>query len=284
MTRSCCALLTLAGCLPTLPTLDDPCGAFPQAGLYRLPLDDAEGKQRVNLVYVPRGTGPRDLVFMLHGAGQNPDIMQSVTGWNEQAERQGFAVVYPPGTGGMDKVWNAGDNPYTDADDVAYLDRVAETATERLCGARILAVGFSNGASMAHTWGCQSPWPDAIVPTEGAYLADRCPEIPKPIRAYHGTADTTVPIEGAVREGVAIPGLDETMALKAEQNACEDLPPTVTTAGAETCETWQGCAASTVACTLSGWGHRYPGGDNRVGLPFDATADSWAWFDAVVPR
>lgn len=273
------AALLMTGCLPTLPVLADPCGPFPEPGYYKLPVTDAGGRSRDPFVYVPTGQGPRDLVFMLHGAGQEPQDMMSVSGWSELADTEGFAVVYP---GGLGNVWNAAENPLTDEDDVGYLDRVAEMATAQMCGDRILALGFSNGAAMVHTWGCQSAWPDAIVPTEGAYLIDRCPEAPLATRVYHGTEDPTVPYEGAVRNGVEVPSVADFTAVRKEQNSCSAEPVDVERSGDERCEVYS-CEESLVVCTLTDWTHRYPGGDNTQNQPFDATRDSWEWFDAL-PR
>jgi polyhydroxybutyrate depolymerase len=273
------ALLGLAGCIPELPVLDDPCGAFPDPGLYELTVDTPDPGKRKPLVYVPDGEGPRPLVFMLHGAGQSPRDMEEVTGWNDLADREGFAVIYPGGTGLFAKLWNATDaNPYTDADDVAFLDQTARLATDRLCGAGILAVGFSNGASMVHRWGCESEWPDAIAPTEGGYLVDDCPEAPVASLIWHGTDDPTVPYDGATRDGVVLPSVVEVTEIKREQNGCTDTLPEVEENGDASCVRYA-CETPLTVCTLDGWNHRYPGGTN-VGAQqdFDATTDSWAWF------
>ncbi|MBA2319952.1 MAG: hypothetical protein H0V89_02245, partial [Deltaproteobacteria bacterium] len=269
----------LTGCIPELPTLDDPCAAFPDPGLYELSVETADRGKRKPLVYVPAGVGPRPLVFMLHGAGQTPRDMEEVSGWNALADQEGFAVVYPGGIGLVGRVWNATDeNPFTDADDVAFLDATAALATERLCGAEILASGFSNGGSMVHRWGCESAWPTAIVPTEGGYLIDDCPDAPVSTRIYHGTADATVPYQGASQNGVELPSIAELTAIKLEQNGCDASLPVTSVEGAASCATWP-CETPLVVCTLDGWNHRYPGGTNTGGLRFDATADSWAWFE-----
>ncbi len=274
-----CLLVGITGCLPTLPRLGDPCGAFPEPGLYKLPVSDPEGRSRDPFVYIPAGEGPRDLVFMLHGAGQEPQDMVRVSGWSDLADQEGFAVVYP---GGVGNLWNAAENPYTDANDVGYLDAVAAEATARMCGDRVLALGFSNGAAMVHTWGCQSDVPDAIVPTQGAYLIDRCPDAPIATRVYHGTADTTVPYEGDDRDGFLVPGVAEFTGIRVEQNACAPEPVDTERAGDSRCEIYA-CEESLVVCTIEDWTHAYPGGENTNGREFDATTESWEWFDGL-PR
>jgi polyhydroxybutyrate depolymerase len=275
--------LGLAACIPELPVLDDPCGEFPDPGLYKLTIETSDKGKRKPYVYVPSGAGPRHLVFMLHGAGQSPDDMELVSGWNALADREGFAVVYPAGTGFLRKLWNATDeNPFTDADDVAFLDETAVVATERLCGAEVMAVGFSNGGSMVHRWGCESAWPTAIVPTEGGYLVDDCPDAPVATRIYHGTGDATVPYDGATRDGVELPSVAEVTAIKQQQNGCDATPPTTSVEGAESCATYR-CDTPLVVCTIGDWNHQYPGGENTAGKQFDATSESWSWFEENWP-
>ncbi len=270
--------LGLSACIPELPILDDPCAAFPDPGLFELTVDTPDRGKRRPLVYVPEGSGPRHLVFMLHGAGQGPRDMEAISGWSALADREGFAVVYPGGVGIIGRIWNATDkNPYTNADDVSFLDQTAALASDRLCGADVLAVGFSNGGSMVHRWGCESIWPSAIVPTEGGYLVEDCPTGPVETRIYHGLDDATVPYDGASRDGVVLPSIGALTAIKRGDNGCTTDPPTIAENGTASCATYA-CETPLVVCTLADWSHQYPGGANTSNLPFDATEDSWAWF------
>lgn len=55
-------------------------------------------RTRKYLVYVPRGktgTRARPLVLVLHGCSQNNRDIESITGFNELADRHGFLVAYP---------------------------------------------------------------------------------------------------------------------------------------------------------------------------------------------
>jgi len=74
---------------------------------------EVEGRTRRYLVHVPAGsdaTKPAPVVLVLHGAGTNGRMMPLVTGFSAKADREGFIVAYPDGTGaaGPLLVWNAG--------------------------------------------------------------------------------------------------------------------------------------------------------------------------------
>ena len=62
----------------------------------------SSGQTRKYLVYVPESYDPdkeTPLVISIHGFVQWPAHQQSMTGWNFVADRNGFLVVYPKGTG-----------------------------------------------------------------------------------------------------------------------------------------------------------------------------------------
>jgi polyhydroxybutyrate depolymerase len=76
-------------------------------------------QKRTYLVHVPKGHDPKQpapVVLALHGAAMNGSMMVWFTGLNKKADKAGFIVVYPSGTGigpfltwiGPFLTWNAG--------------------------------------------------------------------------------------------------------------------------------------------------------------------------------
>ena len=74
----------------------------------------SSGEAREYLVYVPRShdrSKATPLVISMHGAAMWPAAQMQVSQWNRVADRHGFIVVYPSGTGlARHKAWRAGDD------------------------------------------------------------------------------------------------------------------------------------------------------------------------------
>lgn len=281
-------VLALSACLPSLPVLDDPCAPFPEPGLYLHRVDTDDGGRKA-YVYVPEGSGPRDLIVALHGAGESASDFGAVTRFMAASEEQGggYVSVFPQGKGFPLNAWNAGDccggvdEHNGDVDDVAFLDQLVDEVVPLVCGARVLATGFSNGAMLAHRWACRSDRVDGAMPVSGPLLVDACDGPPLPIRHVHGLADTRVPFSGGGGDGLGgnvYPPVDETMAIWQTRNGCDTtLAPVEDIRGETTCTTWS-CTATTTLCTVAGWDHRWPGGIHADALTSDATTDAWSWF------
>jgi polyhydroxybutyrate depolymerase len=275
-------LLLLAACLPDLPTVSDPCGAWPDGGgLYRLPFEAPDSRTRHPYVYVPSGKGPRDVVFLLHGRGSSGPSMAEVTGFLDEADRRNLVLVYPNGLG-FPKEWNAGPQFRQTQDDVAFLESLAAELDDRVCARRRVAVGFSNGMMMAHRWACEGEALDAIGGSAGPLMTKSCGGDPMPMRQYQGAADPVIPIDGGPSFGVQVPSLSSSMALWRERNQCDASEPEVTVTGDTTCTRWQ-CAAPTEQCVVAGWPHRWPGGVNGASTDADATAALLEFFRTSVP-
>ena len=72
-----------------------------------------EGEQRGYLVHVPPrydAATPVPVVLAFHGGGANADNMVVFSGLNEKADQAGFIVVYPAGSGRLQRMltFNAG--------------------------------------------------------------------------------------------------------------------------------------------------------------------------------
>jgi polyhydroxybutyrate depolymerase len=70
-------------------------------------------RTRNYLVHVPQGYDAKKavpVVLAFHGGGSNPQQMVKFCGLNDKADKEGFLVVYPSGSGRLASVltWNAG--------------------------------------------------------------------------------------------------------------------------------------------------------------------------------
>lgn len=294
MNRGLPLALLLGGCVATLPDVADPCAAWDEPGLYRLKIDPDDSRTRKTWVYVPPQAGPRDIVVMLHGGAQSSRKFSDVTSFIPLAREEGFVAVFPDGLGWPLRSWNAGACCGTTGEDrrnigdAEFLDQLVRELSPRVCGDRVLASGFSNGAMMAHRWACEGEAVDAVAPVAGPLTSepDRCDGAPLPIRHYHGTADTVVPAKGGsggTLEEHHFRSVEETMAVWRGRNQCTDDPPVFTRIGEDTmCAAWT-CGAPTELCLIEGWPHAWPGGIHAERTDADATRTIWSWFNGLQP-
>jgi polyhydroxybutyrate depolymerase len=279
-------LLWLTGCIRELPVLDDPCGPWPEQALYKVTID--VDQTRKPYVYVPwTDEGPRDVVMLLHGAGATGPKFEEITQFEALADEKGFVLVYPNGLGWPLRTWNADDGFESDADDVGFLDALSREVTDRVCGRRVLGTGFSNGSMMIHRWSCEGKVPpDAMVVSSGPLMQSECPKaVPTPLRHYHGTEDTIVPVEGGEGTsgaGIVFPSVVQTMEIWREINQCSQAEPSTTYDGDTECSAWD-CVVPTELCLIQGWPHLWPGGIRSAGTDADLTFTAWQFFDSVVP-
>ncbi|MEQ1564370.1 MAG: hypothetical protein ABMA64_01945 [Myxococcota bacterium] len=278
-TPSCAVLawLAAAGCLSDLPDLSDPCAPWPDPGMFRVSIDEPNEPNRRPYVYVPGTEGPREVVVLLHGGGMSGPKIAEVTGYQTKAEQEGFVLVYPNGLGWPIRHWNAGPG-FGDTDDVKFLDDLLAEILPKVCGDRVLATGFSNGAMMAHRWACETEgFVDVVGVSSGPLLLDQCDGPPMPMRHYHGVLDPIVPIEGGEGHGEVYPGVEEMAAVWRKRNLCADGEPEFREDGDTTCASWD-CAAPTEVCLIDGWRHMWPGGIHAAETEADATDALWDFF------
>jgi polyhydroxybutyrate depolymerase len=108
---------------------------------------------------VERGA-PLPVVLAFHGGGGNAEGFEAYAGLDTLADRAGFLVVYPDGTGPLRRrllTWNAGPDccGYArthDVDDVGFAMAVLDDLARRtpVDSLRVYATGHSNGAMMAY--------------------------------------------------------------------------------------------------------------------------------------
>ena len=114
------------------------------------------------------------LVVMLHGGFGSGIQAEKAYGWDVEAEREHFLVVYPDG---VNHAWNTGGGccgtpAKQGIDDVAFLQAVVATVEARppVDPGRIYATGISNGGIMAYRLACDTDLFAAIGPDSATLL------------------------------------------------------------------------------------------------------------------
>ena len=166
-------------------------------------------RTRTYLVYVPKSydaTNPVPLILAFHGGGSNAEQMVRFCGLNELADKAGFLVVYPNGTGRVKTAltWNGGNccgyAMQNQVDDVAFVKALLDDLEKNanIDAKRIYATGMSNGAIMAYRLASElSDRIAAIAPVAGPMGSESCnPKRPVPVIHFHGTDDEFAPYKG----------------------------------------------------------------------------------------
>ncbi len=178
-------------------------GALPAARSDARALD-VHGQARAYRLHLPanRKPGSMPLVIVLHGGGRgNTDKMESL-GFDDLADRDGFAVAYPEG---INHHWNDSrvGNDAADVDDVGFMRALIDelVATEKIDGKRVFVTGASNGGIMAYRLGCElADRIVAIAPViagiPGPIAATCHPARPISVLAINGIDDPLVPYTG----------------------------------------------------------------------------------------
>lgn len=286
-----------------------------------------EGRLRSARVFVPaRGASPGPqpgqengfpLVLAFHGGGGRASSFAASNGLEAVAEREGFVVVHPDGTGpaGL-HTWNAGafccgSARDENVDDVGFVRALVAELAARFAMAqipldlkRIYATGHSNGAMITYRIAEETGTRllAAIVPVAGARApdaADALEAIPllhihsidDPRALYHGGTGPPFPLTNHRVDHPAVPA---TLAAWRSANGCDagegeqvalrvgraPLP----SGGEQRAELvrWAGCAsgAPVYHWRLEGVGHGWPGHELRR-LRQEVTGPSTTLIDAA---
>ncbi len=171
------------------------------------------GRNRFFKVHLPLGyTVQKEypVVFVFHGGGGNPDNIEKTTDFSAKADKEGFIVVYPYGTGSFPKkllTWNTWDCcGYADKkniDDVSFIKKVLEIIKTKYSVNQnmIFATGLSNGGMMCYLLACEMPDQFAAVAPVAATMFDenQCTansEISMII--FNSIDDKHIPYEGGI--------------------------------------------------------------------------------------
>lgn len=236
------------------------------------------GDERRYLLYVPKGYSsdqPVPVVLNFHGGAGHPAAQVELTGMNRTADRHGFAVVYPFGSGVLERrilTFNAGTccgyARDKTVDDLAFVEALLDDLSRAVCidRTRIYATGHSNGGMMAHRLGCQlSEEIAAVASVAGPIGLTGChPSRPMPVLHIHGTADRCAPYgggAGASRHAGKFRSVEDTRKIWLSADDCSGEPEVSFSEGDTTCLRWTECAgrSEVVICTIAGGGHAWPG-------------------------
>ncbi len=264
------------------------------------------GELRTYRLFVPAELEPSGaaLVVALHGGGGNAANLERSIRMNELAEREGFLVVYPNGSGRLDEVlltWNAGNCcGYAldqQVDDVGFLRALVDQLQVAfpLDPGRIYATGMSNGGMMSYRLACEAA--DlfaAVAPVAGALNVEDCePSEPVSVLAIHGTADQHVLFEGGApavtvdTQARVDRSVHYALTFWAARDGCE-LEPATSQVGSVLHEIYSDClpGLGVELLGVEGGGHAWPGaarfspqGDEPYsGL--NASLEMWEFFEA----
>jgi polyhydroxybutyrate depolymerase len=285
-------------------------------GDYELSLPSG-GRNRSFLLHVPNQVKeevPLPVVVNFHGSGSNATQQRRYSGMNVAADRHGFVVVYPNGTGrvsGQRQLlsFNAGGccgaPMRNDVDDVGFTEAILTVLAERMAldPLRMYATGMSNGGMMAHRLAADSQRIAAVASVAGQLAVTSFrPSHPVSVMEFHSVDDRWARFDGrpdGSRMRPSYPsvqrGIDEWVA----HNECPAEPdggePIVGATGSAnegqsvTRLTYGPGAEGTevVFYKFSGVGHVWPG--SLMSLPWltgrpttllDANEVMWAFFSA----
>ena len=178
-----------------------------------------DGQMRFFNVVLPSSYNSSDsypLVFVFHGGGGNGRNIEDTTDFTKKADDEEFIVVYPYGTGRLNKIlltWNCGfccgyalEN---DVDDVGFIRALYEhlEAEYSIDPNMVYATGISNGGIMSYRVGAELSDIFAAIAPVAAQIGGQAteddelwqipePEFPVSVIAFNGMNDSRVPYDG----------------------------------------------------------------------------------------
>lgn len=247
-----------------------------------------EGLHRSYLAHVPPRydpATPMPVVLAFHGGGANADNMVVFSGLNEKADQAGFIVVYPAGSGRLQRMltFNAGNccghAAASNIDDVAFtralLADLAKVAN--VDPRRVFATGMSNGAMMSYRVASElSDRIAAIAPVSGPMGTKECrPNRPVPVMHFHGDGDEFAPFGGGKGRGPSgtnFYSVQHSIDAWVAANGCDTTPTTTRLVDRQDDGTTVRLvrhgsgreASEVVLVVIEGGGHTWPGKDPRM--------------------
>lgn len=197
---------------------------------------------RMATIHLPDGYRESEnypLVLVLHGGGGNGGNAKEMTGMNKVADKNGFIVVYPNGTGKLNNrllTWNAGDccgyAQENQIDDVGFLVSLIDTLVQRLPvnKKKVYATGMSNGGMMAYRLAHDRPDMVAAIAPVVATMAlnEISPKGSVSVLAINGMKDQHVPYEGGIGPESIVKQdwrpVEESIMTWVRANQCDPVP------------------------------------------------------------
>jgi polyhydroxybutyrate depolymerase len=253
---------------------------------------DYNGQSRSYILHLPpsyNGENQMPLVVVLHGGGGNAENIEDATGFSKKADEEGFIVVYPDGSGRLDRyllTWNSGfccgyalEN---NIDDVGFIRALIGYLQEKYTINRnmIYVTGISNGGMMSYRLGAElSDIVAAIAPVAGSIGGKATEEdptwcIPEPdyplsVIIFHGTNDSRVPYDGGIPTANDTKGafsylsVNDSVSFFVTHNQCDTFPQrNISKSGNIIMDLYTGGLNNTevVLYTIVNGTHSWPGG------------------------
>lgn len=256
------------------------CGSSSTAGDFVETVDGRSYRLHVPASYSPNV--PAALVVNFHGYDRTAAEQEQYSGLVPVADRQGFILVTPEGSGSPQGWDVVGVYAEDGVDDVAFTSALVQQVRSQLCidSARIYAIGISNGAEMASQVACDVPETFAAVAAIAGVINQDC-TTPVPVVAFHGTADENVLFDWA-------PAAVEAWATT---NGCSLTAQTTPISEHVELVAYHGCTsgADVAFYIINGGGHTWPGAADDSGgvgpTTHEISASEIAWqFFAAHPR
>lgn len=194
---------------------------------------------RYYFVHIPPArSGKRALVINLHGGGGQGRRQEEFSAMDKTADKYGFYVVYPNGTGRLHNrllTWNAGNccgYAYEHhIDDVGFISHLLDVLIKQypVDPRRVYVTGMSNGAMMSYYLAEKLPKRiAAIAPVAGGHMPDTHKAIePMPIMHFHSLDDPRALYHGGLappfpftKRRVVHPDIDAVLAAWARIDDC----------------------------------------------------------------
>lgn len=253
------------------------------------------------------------LVLMLHADGDSGEQVARTTGFTDVADREGFIVAFPDGTGPARHrrlTWNSGGLPVyavdRDIDDVGFLREVIADIGRRtpVNVSRVFAVGHSNGGMMCHRLAREAGDLFAGIAVVGGAMnfTKVTSAMPLGVLIIHGSDDQHVLYHGGKpraakgRVGRRVDAsVQDAVDYYIRRNALHGYPKSATDpfkslVKVDTYGTGQdgnGSWAPVRVITLTGGGHAWPGAGEPLAkggdrpFDYDATQNIWDFFSIV---
>lgn len=197
---------------------------------------------------------------------------------NQTSDREGFAVLYPEGTPdptlkeGALLNWNHGQSKgLSNMRDSFFIFSAVRELMQfiPIDTKRIFVTGISAGAFMAYRLACEWQGIAALAPIAGT-LTHRSCSVKRPLSllAFHGTSDSSVPIEGgscAGKQCQNLPPVEKGIDLFEQFNQCNPSHRQVRKGSAVEIRSNSSCqSGSEVALVkILGGGHSWPSSSSK---------------------
>ncbi len=251
------------------------------------------GLARTYILHVPPSyDGARDvpLVINLHGFGSNAAQQAAYSQLPAKADREGFVVVTPNGTGNPQHWEYPGLGGAVD--DIAFIRELLDRVEADLCidAKRVFVTGISNGAAIATFIACAMPDRiTAIAPVAATAGPASCAAgAIVPVITFRGTDDPCVPYGGgtsACGQKLPVAAAETSVQNWAAHDGCNPSPAKQEFSAHVRTIAYSECTsdAAVVMFVVEGGGHTWPGSVDvpRLGTTtheVNATDQMWQFF------